>query len=606
MSVKIGNIRIGDNYPVVVQSMTNTPTNDVDATVEQCIRIAGAGGKIIRITVQNLQEVESLGKIREQLLTLGYDFPLVADVHFNPRIAEEAAKIVEKVRINPGNYTDKRFTENYSFTGTEYHNGLTRLRENLRPLLDICKNYGTALRVGVNHGSLSGRIMHRYGNTPEGMAESAMDFIRICTDEGFKNLVISMKASNTRIMVYATRLLMEKMEKEGLQYPVHLGVTEAGTGMEGRIRSAVGIAALLQERTGDTLRVSLTEDPEDEIPVAAELAGYFSRKKEKYSDIAFKQNKITSYTRRKTTALLNIGGNNPPVVIASLDVFKKDPCVRKNKSLQIPDFLFTDALPDPLPDMPEKSFIVPFKNLPSQENTAVYPIGNCDECKEYLSAKKRPFFLLIPSVDISHREIDLIENCKENIIVIADCISSPAPDVIHRFFYLLEQHVPGVPVIIRKRFNLPREEQLILRAAGETGLFFISGLADGLWLENTGRNMPLITYSFEILQAAGARISSTEYISCPSCGRTQFDIKKVLHIIKAATSHLTGLKIAVMGCIVNGPGEMADADYGFVGAGNGKITLYRGKTPVIKNVPEYEAVQHLVSLIKNDGKWTGA
>ena len=483
---------------------------------------------------------------------------------------------------------------------------MKRIHENLKPLLTICKEYGTALRVGVNHGSLSDRIMHRYGNTPEGMAESAMDFIRICSEEGFSKLVISMKASNTKIMVYATRLLMEKMEYEALQYPVHLGVTEAGAGVEGRIRSAVGVAALLQERIGDTIRVSLTEDPEEEIPVAKEIATYFSRKKDKYPDLEPGYKKITSYTRRETTPLLNTGGSNPPVVVAGLEVFGKDPCVMNPKSKQIPDFLFSEVLPGPASRIPGISYLVPYKNFIRQADMNVFPLGDKHDCEEYFRENTSPFFLSLPPGEISHCEIDLIEKNNKNIIIVADCISSPTPDNLYRFFSLLDKYVPGVPVIIKKCFSLSRKEQLLLRAAGETGLFFIDGLADGLWIENTVPDMPLISYSFGILQASGSRISSTEYISCPSCGRTQFDIKKVLQVIKIKTSHLTGLKIAVMGCIVNGPGEMADADYGYVGAGHGKITLYRGKMPVIKNIPENEAIQHLINLIKNDGKWTDA
>ena len=601
MSVKIGKIHIGDNYPLVVQSMTNTDTNDVEATLEQCIRIARAGGKLVRITVQNLQEVESLRKIREQLNILGYDFPLVADVHFNPKIAEESAKIVEKVRINPGNYTGRILSKDTDLSDQEFQNGLIVIREKLKPLLKICKERGTALRIGVNHGSLSERIMNRYGDTPEGMAESAMDFVRMCHEENFTNLLISMKASNVRIMVYASRLLDAKMKDEGMPFPLHLGVTEAGSGLEGRIRSAVGIAALLQEGIGDTIRVSLTEDPENEIPVALEIAKYFSRKKSKLSPQRISKKLVTSFHKRNTFSLINIGGNNPPVVISDLKDFLREDHTKASKALQIPDFIYCDEVPSPN-IYPDRSFIVPLNKWRNNERPKLYPSGNFDDCENYYSDASGPFFLFIKPPDICPQDIELIKRNRE-IVLIADCISTPDSAILTNFFSLIEKYIPTVPVIIKKSFNLSNPEQLMIRSAGETGLFFLDGLADGIWLKNNGVDLPLVKYSFEILQASRARISSTEYISCPSCGRTRFDIQKVIREIKENTSHLAGLKIAVMGCIVNGPGEMADADYGYIGAGPGNICLYRGKTPIMKNLPEHEAIHHLINLIKQDGKW---
>lgn len=601
MSVKIGKIQIGRNHPVVVQSMTNTDTNDVEATLEQCIRIAEAGGKIVRITVQNLQEVESLRKIREQLNALGYEFPLVADVHFNPKIAEESAKIVEKVRINPGNYTRSKTLTNTDLSDEEFENGLKIIREKLNPLLNICKERRTALRIGVNHGSLSERIMNRYGDSPEGMAESAMDFVRICHEAKFRNLVISMKASNARVMVYATRLLDFKMRYEGMLFPLHLGVTEAGSGVEGRIKSAVGIAALLQQGIGDTIRVSLTEDPEDEIPVAIELAKYFSQKKNNLSPDRTSKNPNTSYQKRNTYAVMNIGGSNPPVVISDITDFLREDYENSSKSLQIPDFIYCDEIPSPNL-YPDRRLIVPYGKWTKNDRLNLFPCGNFDDCENYYRDSTGPFFLFIKPVEICPQDIELIKR-NNHIILIADCSSSPDPAVLTNFFSLIEKYIPFVPVIIKKSFNLNNPEQLMIRAAGETGLFFLDGQADGIWLKNIGTDMPLIKYSFEILQASRARISSTEYISCPSCGRTRFDIKKVIREIKKNTSHLAGLKIAVMGCIVNGPGEMADADYGYVGAGPGNICLYRGKTQIIKNLPEGEAIHHLINLIKQDGKW---
>ncbi len=602
MTIQIGKLNIGDGYPVVIQSMTNTPTNDIEATVDQCIRIFEAGGQIIRITVQNLSEVESLGKIREQLFNKGYDFPLVADVHFNPKLAEEAAKLVEKVRINPGNYADKKLFKVFQLSDSEYQSDLENIRNKIKPLLNICKENGTAIRIGVNHGSLSDRIMNKYGDTPEGMAESAMEFIRICTEEGFRNLVISMKASNARIMVYAARLLVLKMLEEKTIFPLHLGVTEAGAGTDGRIRSAVGTSTLLQQGIGDTIRISLTEEPEEEIPVAAELVNYFSLKSRETLFKLNRDNLKTSYNKRKTNTIINIGGDQHPVVISDLQEYLKEKQNYSLGPLQNPDFIYS-SLPVVTSDYPEvPAWILPFNIFERSPRINCYPGGNIDEFIQYRQKNSGPFFIFIDPQKFNKKETDVLK-VYSNSIIIADSNSSPDASIYWGFFSKLETDAPGIPVIIKKNFKLSNPEKLLLRAAGETGLFFLDGMADGIWLQNENNILPLINYSFEILQSSRARISSTEFISCPSCGRTQFNIKNLLEKVKKNTGHLTGLKIAVMGCVVNGPGEMADADYGCMGAGPGKITLYRGKVPIIKNIPENEAISHLISLIKEDGKW---
>lgn len=602
MLVKIGKLNLGDGFPIVIQSMTNTPTNDIEATVHQCIRIFNAGGQIVRVTVQNHSEVESLGKIREELFKRDYDFPLVADVHFNPKLAEEAAKILEKVRINPGNYSDKKLFKEFQLSDTEYLEGLETIRNKIKPLLEICKENKTAIRIGVNHGSLSDRIMNKYGDTPEGMAESAMEFIRICTEEGFRNLVISMKASNARVMVYAVRMLVQKMHEENTVFPLHLGVTEAGAGTDGRIRSAVGTASLIQQGIGNTIRISLTEEPENEIPVAREIVKYFSVKDpEKLNKL--KNIKLsTSYNKRKTKTILNIGGDKPAVVVSDPENYLREKQNNSISPLQIPDFIYSDR-PVKLEDYPHiNGWIFPYSIWKDQAQQKCYPLGNSEECISYFQNNSGPFFLLINPDDFGQKEIDLLRNNK-NIVLIADCYSSPDALILIDFFSRLEASVPEIPVILRKKFELTDPEILMLRAAGETGLFFLDGMADGIWLQNKDNELALINYSFEILQASRARITSTEFISCPSCGRTQFAIQDVLEKVKKSTGHLTGLKIAVMGCVVNGPGEMADADYGFLGAGPGKITLYKGKTPVLKSIPEDEAINHLIKLIKDDGKW---
>ena len=535
--VLIGNIPLGGSNQVRVQSMTNTDTNDTDATVEQAIRLVKAGCEYVRITAQGEREAENLKVIKQKLHDLGYKVPIIADVHFNPHIAEIAAGYVEKVRINPGNFTDKKRSSVSPVMN--YNNEIERIRKRLSPLIYICKQYGTAIRIGSNHGSLSDRILDRYGDTPEGMAEAALEFIRICRENDFHKLVISMKSSNVKVMVQSTRLLVSRMMAEGMNYPVHLGVTEAGDGEDGRIKSSAGIGALLEDGIGDTLRVSLTEDPEAEIPVARTLANYYSGRKGNKSKPQSLPWDPFSFQRRATNPVSDIGGNFPPVIILS----KKD----------------------------------------LQKYTEVH-------------------FVALTSVDKIKRINAIDLNNKNTVFIISSARAGVRKE--RNLIAALMNRGINLPVIIKRKYNCSAEE-LIIRASADYGSLLVDGLIDGMWIQAPGISSSdsLSELSLGILQATGAKISKAEFISCPSCGRTTYNIQESLKNIKARTSHLKGLKIGVMGCIVNGPGEMSDAHYGYVGSGKGKITLYKGKQVVKKNIDEAFAVQALIELIKENNDW---
>jgi len=537
--VMIGNVPLGGKNPVRIQSMTNTSTNDVDATVAQTIRLADAGCEYVRITAQGVKEAENLRVIKKKLISLDYHVPLIADIHFNPHVAEIAARYVEKVRINPGNYTDKNKLSGYS--SSEYDLEIEKIRARLTPLIYICKQHNTTIRIGSNHGSLSGRILDRYGDTPNGMVEAALEFIRICRENDFHKLVVSMKSSNVKIMIESTRLLVSRMMAEGMDYPVHLGVTEAGDGEDGRIKSAAGIGSLLEDGIGDTLRVSLTEDPEAEIPVARMLADYYANRTkstEKPKTHSLPYNPF-SFQRRGLRPVNNIGGGFPPVVITCREDLKN----------------YTDVC---------------FKMISSLAD--------------------------LKKISSSDRRI-------KNTVFI---INSAKAGIKKERNLIIEMMNSGtnVPVIIKRKYNCTAEE-LVIRASADYGSLLADGLIDGMWIDapDTFSSEKREELSLGILQATGARISKAEFISCPSCGRTTYNIQKSLKNIKARTSHLKGLKIGVMGCIVNGPGEMADAHYGYVGSGKGKITLYKGKKVVRKNIDEDFAVEELVELIKNNGDW---
>jgi len=621
LEIKIGSLTIGGIYPIAVQSMTSVPTDDINASVEQSIRIIEAGGQLVRLTTQGLKEVESLKLIHEELTRRGYNVPLVADVHFKPSVAEEAAKIVEKVRINPGNYAARKTGRTEPYTPTEYTKELTTIKEFLLPLIEICKERKTAVRIGVNHGSLSERIMSRYGDTPEGMAESAMEFIRIFVSEDFLNLVVSMKASNPRVMVYANRYLVKKMQAEDLVFPVHLGVTEAGEGEDGRIKSSMGIASLLEDGIGDTIRVSLTEDPEKEIPVAKKIIQFFASEKK---DLPFSsQNHNTwnsfSYEKRLSLPSENIGGRHVPVVIVKIGDpgdnlfpfaeagydFAEDGTLKTNPGAA--DFIFLEN---------ENHFSVPGKVIHTICNYPVWKANNKNhfhqypliDLKEYNTVKNEISGLHFLRVNLSNtdpRDLEIL-NTDFFACVILDL---PEEDVLNKtrhFFIELSRRNCRIPVILHRKYHSDSLEDLIIRTSGELGPVFLDGLGDGIWIEDDKLNpgpSVIRSISFGILQSSGMRISKTEFISCPGCGRTLFNLQMVSKKIRDTTSHLPGLKIGIMGCIVNGPGEMADADYGYVGAGPGKVSLYRGREVVKQGIPEDDALNELVELIRADGKW---
>ena len=599
--VQIGNTPMGGSNPIRIQSMTNTVTRDTEACVEQAKRIIDAGGEYVRLTTQGVAEAENLKNINIGLRSQNYMNPLVADVHFNPKVAEVAALYAEKVRINPGNYVDAARTfKHLEYTDEEYAQELEKIRARFVPFLNICKENHTAIRIGVNHGSLSDRIMSRYGDTPEGMVESCMEFLRICVAEQFFNVVISIKASNTVVMVKTVRLLADVMEREGMSFPLHLGVTEAGDGEDGRIKSALGIGALLADGLGDTIRVSLSEAPEAEIPVARKLVDYVTaREGHPYIPGMVPESfNYLSPQRRKTQPVHNIGGNQVTVVIASGLTARQE----VNPQFQ-PDYIYTGRT---LPEQREScAYIVDADSWTGEANT--YPAfrpSNEDEEPLFLKIMQCNAdlkFLFLSYMACNDEIIALLRHHPE-IVVIAQ---SNHPNRLGELRGLIHQLTcQGLenPVVIFEHYSENNAEDLQIKAAADMGALIFDGLCDGIFLFNQGNIASTVidATAFGILQAGRARTSKTEYISCPGCGRTLFDLQSTLARIKAATADLKGLKIGVMGCIVNGPGEMADADYGYVGAGRGKVSLYRRKECIEKNIPEEQAVDKLLELIRND------
>lgn len=589
LQVKIGNLTLGGSAPIRIQSMANTNTNDTEASIDQCIRIIQAGGELVRFTAQGVKEATNLKEIHDGLHKKGYSTPLVADIHFNPNAADTAAQYVEKVRINPGNFVDSVHTnKRFEYTDEEYKQEIEKIRTRLIPFLNICKEHKTAIRIGVNHGSLSDRILSRYGDTAQGMVESCMEFLRICREENFSNIVISIKASNTVIMVQTVRLLAATMKEEGMKFPLHLGVTEAGDGEDGRIKSAVGIGALLNDGIGDTIRVSLSEAPECEIPVAKFLAEYIS-KREGHSHINGIDSQMVNpflYRKREALGIENIGGNKPPIVIAEQ--------ATDDQGLTA-DYVYC-------PDgktLAGTNCIVDFDKWQGGSNTyPLFNVSNAGKIKETSCSIK---FLSLRYPEADDQLLSLID---EKTVFIIQTDHSNGVGEQKAFFHLLLRKGIKNPVIIRRSYETKESSQLQIMAGADTGIFFIDGLGDGLWIEdkNIEASKNLST-AFGILQAARARVSKTEYISCPSCGRTLYNMQSTIAEIKAKTSHLKGLKIGIMGCIVNGPGEMADADYGYVGSAKGKVNLYKGQTCVEKLVPEELAVEKLIQLIKDNGDW---
>jgi (E)-4-hydroxy-3-methylbut-2-enyl-diphosphate synthase len=569
--VKVGKIIIGGKTPVTIQSMTSTNTADTAATVRQTILLADAGCEMVRITAPGIREAENLALIKEELLRKGYDVPLIADIHFNPKAALIAASIVDKVRINPGNYTDRNLGK-ADFTNEEFQEAICKIEERIAPLIEMLKKTGAALRIGSNHGSLSERIISKYGNTPEGMVEAALEFVRICRKMDFHNIVLSMKASNVRVMVHATRLLVKKMIAEGMNYPIHLGVTEAGDAEDGRIKSAAGIGALLADGIGDTIRVSLTEDPVFEIPVAQQICEAFSNTPsftDKPFDGVFYD--PFSFTKREIYSNFLSGNFTFPLVIGR-----------------------ANPLESPSPDLVFSEDKIHGKGL-------VYEV--LESSKLIFEKPLSEGFIKINASEISAGWLKNLHQSEKFILIVESTSKNPVEEW-RKVFEMLHHENLKTPVILKKVYSETDPIKLGIQAALDFGPLFIDGFGDGIWLENENINtQKLVEISFQILQACGSRISKTEFIACPSCGRTQYDIQASLQKIKSKTSHLPGLKIAVMGCIVNGPGEMADADYGYVGMGNGKVALFKGKKMVLKAVPETEAVDNLIDLIKENGDW---
>ena len=603
----VGNTPLGGNYPIRIQSMATVSTMDTEAAVNQAIRMIKAGAEYVRFTAQNEWEAKNLRNIRHVLTRKGYDTPLIADVHFNPDIADRAASIVEKVRINPGNYVSKTASavekahfipgdsDGKDYTNEAYTNELQQIRARFIPFLKICRDNNTAIRIGVNHGSLSGRIMNRYGDTPEGMVESCMEFLRLCAEEKFDRVVISIKASNTVVMIRTVRLLVRTMDAEGMHYPLHLGVTEAGDGEDGRIKSAVGICALLVDGYGDTIRVSLSENPEAEIPVARKIINYISTLSTYPS---FQTRTITDEaiydpvhpTKRKSRPVAGIGGENPPIVISDLS--------GKELTLDRTDADWIYMTHEHSNMQLHKNIIIEAANWQSLPGT--FPLFSVVEKFEISRCNAKVKFISLTYRDLNQETIHLLKTDQNTVAIVNSHYIGEARAFIHR---LLNAGC-DVPVIFRREYDDNDIETVLIKAAVDFGTLLTDGIGDGIMMCHKNKSLfsakMLEDCMFGILQAARVRFSKTEFISCPGCGRTLFDLQKTIARVKAATAHLKGLKIAIMGCIVNGPGEMADADYGYVGAGRGQVSLYKGKTCLLKNIPEAEAVERLLELIKNE------
>lgn len=602
--VKVGSIQIGGDSPIRVQSMTTTNTNDTEACVAQAERIIKAGGELVRLTTQGRREAENLKNINARLRADGYLTPLVADVHFNANVADVAALYAEKVRINPGNYVDPaRVFKKIEYTDEEYAEEIKKLEYRFVPFLNICREHHTAVRIGVNHGSLSDRIMSRYGDTPEGIVESCMEFLRICKKEQFDNVVISIKASNTVIMVRTVRLLISEMDKADMHYPLHLGVTEAGEGEDGRIKSAVGIGALLADGIGDTIRVSLSEEPEAEIPVAKHLVDYIT-KREGHLMVPATESAEFDWLRperRKTRAAGGIGGSNAPVVIASYGKDENAADVEFSPDTT-PDYIYCGASL-PADRREGQKYIVDFNAYKGEPDT--FPIFPYNATPFIGSVKADVKFLVLQLGAPSEEYLACLKAHPEVVVV---AVSNQQNRLGEQRALTHELWTNGLfnPVVFAQMYRHSASEKadFQLEAAADMGALMIDGLTDGIWLMNDGdiTVRDIADTSFAILQAARLRTSKTEYISCPGCGRTLYDLRSTIAKIKAATAHMKGLKIGIMGCIVNGPGEMADADYGYVGAGPGKISLYKQKTCIEKAIPESEAVEHLLRFIEEDRK----
>ena len=611
--VMVGNVGVGGKNPIRIQSMTTTDTLDTIGTIEQSIRMINAGCEIVRVTAPSVKEAENLQAIRDGLREKGYYTPLVADIHFTPNAAEVAARIVEKVRVNPGNYSDRKKFEIHDYNDETYAEKLDRIRERFIPLIQICKEYGTAMRIGTNHGSLSDRIMSRYGDTPIGMVESAMEFLRIAEDEKYHDIILSMKASNTQVMVQAYRLLVKTMVLEGMNYPLHLGVTEAGEGEDGRIKSSVGIGTLMEDGLGDTIRVSLTEEPEAEIPVAQLLINRYEARKNHKPIPGINSIPYDPFFRNKrdTNTIMNIGGDEVPRIIGNMsrkdlityhDLIPFGYIYSENRdkwqiSDQAVDFLF---IGDNSIDFEIPGTLGIIQNhISLEDKERHFSFYSLDE--KSLIDKNKISFLNICS-DISSSLIAELSQFKKTIFVL-DTNNEHGYADQRRFFIECMKKTIQNPIIVKRSYRQCSQDEFLLYSATDLGGLQLDGFGDGIWIDSSYDAGYVNETAFGILQASRSRISKTEYISCPSCGRTLFDLQETTAKIRARTDHLKGLKIGIMGCIVNGPGEMADADYGYVGTGVGKISLYKGQDVIEKNIPSESAVDALIQLIDFHGDW---
>ena len=624
--VRIGDTPLGGNQPIRLQSMTTTDTMDTVATVNQCVRMIEAGCEYIRLTAPSINEAKNLEHIKKELRHRGFNVPLIADIHYTPNAAEWAARIVEKVRINPGNYADKKNFQVLDYSDADYQQELDRIRSRFLPLVKICKEYGTAMRIGTNHGSLSDRILSRYGDTPEGMVESAFEFLSICESEGFQNIVLSMKASNTLVMVQAYRLLVKRMKESNRNYPLHLGVTEAGDGEDGRIKSAVGIGTLLEEGYGDTIRVSLTEDPEFELPVARTLAQRYAQR-EPLQDLLLPRLEPVyfspfAYQRKSSQKVLKLGGGQVPVVVADLSShapialktlqqvgYTYDQAADKWHFADLAcDFIYVGkAHVDPAINLPQALGVVmdaeALEGVADKARYCPYYSWEGFALRGGKMSSARAVFVALQASDLKGLDVAALRDLPAQLVWVLQTDSVCGVEEQRRLAWQLEALGSKHPIVLQRRYEGLSEHAFQLYSATDVGALLIDGVGDGIWLSAAVQPEFVNRVGFGILQATRTRISKTEYISCPSCGRTLFDLQETTAKIRQQTDHLKGLKIGIMGCIVNGPGEMADADYGYVGTGVGKITLYKGKEVMKRNIASAEAVGALIALIKEHGDW---
>ena len=587
LSVKIGKVLIGSDHSIKTQSMTTASTMDTNQSVDEAIRIIKAGGKLVRFTAPNINEAKNLLNIKNALLEKGYDDPLVADIHFTPNAALEASKIVEKVRINPGNYVDKKKFEVKEYDDKSYQDELLKIEEKFIPLISSCKENRVAMRIGTNHGSLSDRIMNRFGDTPLGMVESAMEFLRICKQNDYDQIVLSMKSSNPIVMIHAYRLLVKSMENENMHYPLHLGVTEAGDGLDGRIKSALGIGTLLSEGIGDTIRVSLTEDPEFEIPAADKILSKIDNISRKVR-LKNTEKRAFSFFKRETLSIENIGEKNPPIVISSNS---------NDFEGNFPDYLFTNDLSS-LDD--SKKYIIEGKDWNKNLSKNIFPYFN--SLKGFRTSEAVSDTLNFVEIKLSKVTNTIMQTFSNNVVIILDVDNGSRHDLLSAFNFFEEKQIK-IPVVLKGSYQSSDFEQISIDASIDLGSILLEGMGNGVWIQAKDFESKINELSFLILQNTRTRIFKTDYISCPSCGRTKFDLQETTALVKKYTNHLKGLKISVMGCIVNGPGEMADADYGYVGSGDGVISLYKGKELVKRNISSENAVDELIRLIKENDDW---